>query len=103
MTQDGTSASRRSHPLWCDQSICTTTESQPYGSHLSESHVVPADPPVDAVVELHLVSTMRGLSPDTLLLLEFDVNDEPTPFPLTLRQARELHTGLDKLLATAGA
>jgi hypothetical protein len=101
MTQDGMPASAASHPLWCDQSTCSIAESQPYGSHQSASHVVPEDPPVDVVVELHLVSTMRGLSPDALLMLEFGVDDDATPFPLTLGQARQLHATLDKLLATA--
>jgi hypothetical protein len=68
-----------------------------------------ADPPVTTVAELHLVSTMRGLSPHTLLMLELDTDraadlyDAPVLFPLTLRQARELHTALDKLLATASS
>ena len=96
-------ASASSHPFWCDQSICTTTDSQPYGFHQSASQVVPADGPVGVVTELHLVSTMRGLSPDTLLILEFGVDDEATAFPLSLGQARHLHTSLDKILASAGA
>jgi hypothetical protein len=50
------------------------------------------------VAELHLVSTMRGLSPDTLLLLEFGVDDDATAFPLSLGQAHELGAALDKLL-----
>ena len=99
MKKDGTPASTSSHPFWCDQSICTITE--PSGSHQSASQVVPADPPVDVVVEMHLASTMRGISPDTLLMLEFGVGDEAEVFPLTLRQARQLHDGLDKLLAVA--
>ena len=102
MTEDGTTASTPSHPYWCDPTICTITESQPYGSHQSASQVVPADPPVSVVAELHLVSTMRGLSPDTLLLLELGVDDDATVFPLSLGQAHELHAALDKLLAAAG-
>ena len=35
------------------------------------------------------------------MLLEFGVDDEAVVFPLTLRQARQLHDALDKLLATA--
>jgi hypothetical protein len=59
--------------------------------------------PVDLVAELHLVSTMRGLSPDVLLLLEFGLDDDVTVLPLTLHQAHQLHTALDKLLTTAAA
>jgi hypothetical protein len=103
MTEDGMPASVSSHPLWCDPSICTVTESEPYGCHQSASQVVPADPPVSVVAELHLVSTMRGLSPDALLLLEFGVDDDATVVPLTLGQARQLHTALDKLLAATPA
>jgi hypothetical protein len=95
MTED------RTHPVWCDKSTCTTAESKPYGSHLSESHVVYSDPPVKTVCELHLVSTVRGLAPGTLLMLELDIDDEPASFPLTLRQARQLHAAIDKLLAAA--
>jgi hypothetical protein len=101
MTQDGMPASTTSHPLWCDQSICTIAESQPYSSHQSASQVVPADPPVSVVAELHLVSTMRGLSPDALLMLEFGIDDDATVFPLTLGQARQLYAAIDKLLAAA--
>jgi hypothetical protein len=54
------------------------------------------------VAELHLVSTMRGLFPDTLLMLEFGVDNDATVFPLTLGQAHELRAALDKLLAAAG-
>jgi hypothetical protein len=96
-----------SHPAWCDQSECTVVDSWPYGCHQSASHVVVADPPVTTVAELHLVSTMRGLSPHTLLMLELDTDraarpdDSPSLFPLTLGQARELHTALDKLLAAS--
>jgi hypothetical protein len=50
---------------------------------------------------MHLVSTMRGLSPDALLLLEFGVDEDSTVFPLTLGQARQLNAALDKLLAAA--
>ena len=99
MTEDGTPASTASHPFWCDPRVCTISESQPYGSHQSASQVVPADPPVSVVAELHLVSTMRGLSPDILLLLEFGVDDEATVLPLTLSQAHEFRAALDKLLA----
>jgi hypothetical protein len=63
---------------------------------------VAADPPVTTVAELHLVSTMPGLSPHTLLLLDVELpSNSPALFPLTLAQARELHTALDKLLAAA--
>jgi hypothetical protein len=101
MTEDGMPASAASHPFWCDRSICSVTEAQPHGSHQSASQVVPADQPVDVVVEMHLVSTMRGLSPDALLLLEFGLAEESTVFPLTLGQARQLNAALDKLLAAA--
>jgi hypothetical protein len=96
-----------SHPSWCDQSSCTVADSWPYGCHQSASVVVPADRPVTTVAELHLVSTMRGLSPHTLLMLELDTDraadpdESPSLFPLTLGQARELHTALDKLLAAS--
>jgi uncharacterized membrane protein YkvA (DUF1232 family) len=46
---------------------------------------------------------MRGLSPDVLLLLEFGLDDDVTVLPLTLHQAHQLHTALDKLLTTAAA
>jgi hypothetical protein len=55
------------------------------------------------VTELHLVSTIRGLSPATLLLMEIGVDDDAMPFPLTMNQARQLHAALDKLLAMADA
>jgi hypothetical protein len=99
MTQDGMPTPTRSHPMWCDPSICTVAESLPYGIHQSASQVVPADPPVTVVAELHLTSTTRGLAPDTLLMLELDAGDEANQFPLTLHQARQLHAALDKLLA----
>jgi hypothetical protein len=67
------------------------------------SVVVPADPPVSVVAELHLVSTVRGLSPDTLLMLELGIDDDATVVPLSLGQARQLYAGLDKLLAAGGA
>jgi hypothetical protein len=101
MTEDGMPASTLSHPIWCDPGSCSVTESQPYGSHQSASRVVPADPPASVVTELHLVSTMRGLSPAVLLLLEFGVDDDAIVFPLTLSQAHELRAALDKLLAAA--
>jgi hypothetical protein len=100
MTEDGTPASAASHPIWCDPTVCTTAE---YGSHQSASQVVPADPPVSVVAELHLVSALRGLSPDTLLMLEFGIDDDAAVVPLTLSQARQLHAALDKLLAAGGA
>jgi hypothetical protein len=59
------------------------------------------------VAELHLVSTMPGLSPHTLLMLDLDTDraedprDTPTLLPLTLAQARELCASLEKLLAAA--
>lgn len=101
MTEDGTPDSTSSHPLWCDPSTCTVAESQPYGAHQSASLVVPADPPVSVVAELHLASTISGLSPDTLLMLEFGIDDDAMVVPLTLGQARQLHGALDKLLAAA--
>ena len=61
------------------------------------------------MAELHLASTMRGLSPHILLMLDLDTDraeepgDAPVPFPLTLAQARELHTALEKLLAASNA
>jgi hypothetical protein len=103
MTQDGTPASATPHPSWCDPGTCPITEAGPYGSHQSASQVVPADPPALLVAELHLTSILRGLSPDVLLLLEFGVHDEATVLPLTLCQARQLHTALDRLLAAATA
>lgn len=103
MTQDGMPASTASHPSWCDESTCTITESQPYGSHQSTSQVVSADPPVAVVTELHLVSTIRGLSPATLLLMELGFDDEAKLFPLTMNQARQLHAALENLLAVADA
>jgi hypothetical protein len=96
MTEDGTPAATPSHPIWCDRTVCTVS------SHQSASMVVPADPPVSVVAELHLVSTMRGLSPDTLLMLELSIDEEASVFPLTVTQARQLHAALDKLLASAG-
>lgn len=42
----------------------------------------------------------RRLSPGTLLMLDVDNDcDAPSLFPLTVGQARALHTALDKLLA----
>lgn len=117
MNQDDTFTSI-SHPLWCDPSCCTIIESHPYGAHQSASQVIPADPPVETVVELHLVSTMRGIAPQTLLMLELDLDrdpdrdataqfgyaakasDDPAVYPMTLRQARNLHAALGKLLTT---
>jgi hypothetical protein len=96
MTQHGTP-----HPPWCDPSTCTVADAWPYGAHQSASHVVDADPPVDLVAGLHLVSILRGLTPDVLLLLEFGLDDDATVLPLTLHQAHQLHTALNKLLATA--
>jgi hypothetical protein len=70
---------------------------------------VAADPPVATVAELHLVSTMPGLSPRTLLLLDLDTDqaddpcDTPSLVPLTLGQARELCASLEKLLAAAAS
>jgi fructoselysine-6-P-deglycase FrlB-like protein len=90
---------RTPHPTWCDPSACTVADARPYGAHQSSSHVVPADPPVDLVAELHLVSTLPGLTPDVLLVLEFGVDHDATVLPLTLRQAHQLHTALDKLVA----
>jgi fructoselysine-6-P-deglycase FrlB-like protein len=103
MTQHGTPASAMPHPSWCDPDACTLANARPYRSHQSESHVVPADPPVTLVAELHLASTMPGFSPEVLLLLEFGMDDDATVIPLTLHQAHQLHVALDKLLATAAA
>jgi hypothetical protein len=100
MTQDGMPATT-THPSWCDPTTCTVADSWPYGAHQSASHVVTADPPVTVVAELHLASAMPGLAPDTLLLLEFGVDEAATIVPLTLHQARELHVALDKLLAAS--
>jgi hypothetical protein len=108
VTQDDTSASTGTHPSWCDKTNCAVADGWPYGFHQSASEVVPADPPGYVVAELHLVSTMRGLSPDALLMLELDFNaeagrsDSALPYPLTLGQARQLHAALDKLLAASG-
>jgi hypothetical protein len=63
MAQDATS-----HPSWCDPSVCTVDDSWPYGAHQSTSHVVAAHQPVTTVAELHLTSTMPGLSPYTLVM-----------------------------------
>jgi hypothetical protein len=76
---------RMPHPSWCDPSTCTIADARPYGAHQSPSHVVNADPPVKLVAELHLVSTMPGLTPDVLLLLELGLDDDATILPLTLR------------------
>jgi hypothetical protein len=70
---------------------------------------VAADSPVTTVAELHLVWTMPGFSLHTLLLLDLDTDraedsrGAPSLFPLTLGQARELHTALDKLLVAASS
>ncbi len=75
------------HPSWCDPAHCTTSrlgpesnpesgwESSPQGVHQSASAIIPADPPVETVAELHLASlaTMRGISPQTLLILDLDL------------------------------
>jgi hypothetical protein len=82
-------------------------DSWPYGCHQSASHVLATDPPVTTVAERHLISTMPGLSPRILLLLDLDTDqadgpcDTPSLFPLTLAQARELCASLEKLLAAA--
>jgi hypothetical protein len=114
---------RTPHPTWCDKPSCTLAEDWPYGHHQSSSQVVAADSPVTTVAELHLVSTIPGLSPHTLVILDLDLDLDtahpagaqpessqaespcgtPSPFPLTLAQARELHTALDKLLAAAAS
>jgi hypothetical protein len=79
-------------------------DSWPYGCHQSASHVVAADPPVTTVAELHLVSTMPGLAPHALLLLDLEQpRNSPMLFPLTLKQARELCASLEKLLAAAAS
>jgi hypothetical protein len=65
---------------------------------------VPADPPVTTVAELHLVTTVPGLSPSSLLLLDLEQpGNSPTLLPLTLSQARQLCAGLEKLLAAAAS
>lgn len=106
-----------SHPRWCDPAYCTISEAGPQGAHHSASHVVPADPPVETVAELHLVSTMRGIAPQILLMLDLDLDHDLRPetaacfgyaadsdpdsttYPMTLHQARDLHAALGKLLA----
>ncbi len=91
MSQDGTFAvpvspqhPSNGHPSWCDPTHCTTSrlgpesnpepdfESNPQGMHQSAPAIIPADPPVETVAELHLASltTMRGISPQTLLILD---------------------------------
>ncbi len=114
MTQDDTPAETvfhpSTHPSWCDRSCCTIAEARPYGAHQSASIVIPADPPIGVVAELHLISTMPGYSPDVLLMLELDIDTGlsgapatfPLALPLTLRQARQLRIALDKLLGAAG-
>ncbi len=108
------------HPSWCDPAHCTISElgsetgsaSNPYGLHQSASAVIPADPPVQTVAELHLTTLppMRGITPKTLLMLDLDFDsapeqhtpNDPTTYPMSLYQARSLHEALGKLLASAG-
>jgi hypothetical protein len=106
----GASRGHKLHPVWCDLGVCTVFDSGRHGMHSSASQVVSADAPCQTVVEMHLSSLMRGIAPAPLLIIELDygdascdgeeVQEEPHVFPLTLRQAVQLHEGLGRLLAS---
>jgi hypothetical protein len=59
---------------------------------------------------MHLTSMIRGMGAAPLFIIELDYGDtsadgedthqEPFPFPLTMRQAHQLHHSLGRLLAT---
>jgi hypothetical protein len=102
MPEHGTvQAARRTHPSWCDPSECTAVHDRPYGAHQSTSHFVAPDTPSGTAIELHLTSLFKGVDPNPLLLVEFaDSEDDPTPYLLTLTQARRLHDALAVLLTT---
>jgi hypothetical protein len=102
MPQHGTvQAARPTHPSWCDPSECTTLPEHPYGAHQSASQVIASEAPSGTAIELHLTSLFKGVDPSPLLLVEFaDCGDYPTPYLLTLPQARRLHDALAVLLTT---
>lgn len=82
--------------------VCDIPQAWPYGHHQSTAEVVPADQASDTVVELHLTSTLRGLKPRAVLMIELSLaDDEPVLYPLTLTQARQLHNAVGDLLAAS--
>jgi len=86
MSQDYTAhAATPTHPSWCDPGECTTIRDHPYGTHQSTAYVIPAETPSGTVIETHLT----------------DADDDPTPYLLTLPQARRLHDALAHLLTIA--
>jgi hypothetical protein len=100
MPEHGTvHAARPAHPSWCDPSECTTIRDHPYGAHQSVSQVIASEAPSGTAIELHLTSLFEGVDPSPLLLVEFaGREDDPTPYLLTLPQARRLHDALAVLL-----
>lgn len=104
MSQDGTPTTTPSHPGWCDRHECDTPRLWPYGQHRSAAQVVPADQTSDTVIALHLTSTIAGLKPRTVLMMELSMADDDRPalYPLTLPQARRLHDAVGHLLTAVG-
>ena len=103
MSQDCTAhAATPTHPSWCDPGECTTIRDHPYGAHQSTAYVIPAETPSGTVIETHLTSLFKGATPNALLVMELtDADDDPTPYLLTLPQARRLHDALAHLLTIA--
>lgn len=103
MPQDGTvQAATPPHPSWCDPSECTTAHDHPYGAHQSAARVIAAETPSGTVIETHLTSLFKGVIPSPLLVVEFtDSEGSPTPYLLTMPQARRLRDAITHLLTIA--